>query len=290
MAMIKTSLGMLVDMTVPTHQGNYTDLPSSPPGTAQSPAAAAAAALWPGPGLQPGYQLPAGQGLDPGTAKGAGYDTDRTGRTSNDITNQMRIDAMSNFHSNSQIADAFSINPFTIAVPYVYYPGALAQMDTLRRANTYRPRWYCIPDDFNQPLQPYETLEYQIKVTGGSYLWGIRFVQYDDSDVSGRENWAAMAPDNVVIQVTEACTGIELFREFISPQGFAFFQPGAGFRGMALPHLLTQPRLFLEPGDINVEMCNLSGLTQRCQLILHFAEPANIVEESQVADRSRRPA
>ena len=286
MAMIKTNLGMLVDMTVPTHEGNYTDLPASPPGTAQSPAAAAAAALWPGPGLQPGYQLPAGQGLDPDSAKGAnlrnGGDL-RNGGISNDITNQMRIDAMSSFHSNSQISDAFSLNPFTVAVPYVYYPGALAQMDTLRRANTYRPRWFTVPDDLNQPLQAYETLEYQIKATGGSYLWGMRFVQYSGV-------WVQQPPTNVVVQITEACTGIELFREFASPAGIAFYTTGFSGRGMALPHILTQPRLFLEPGDINVEMCNLGGTEQNCQLTLYFAEPANIVEESQVADRSRRPA
>ena len=241
MAMIKTSLGMLVDMTVPTNVGPYTDFPS------------------------------------PSDVVGG------SGGISNNITSQMRTDAMSSFHSNSQIADAFSTNPITVAVPYVYYPGALAQMDTLRRANTYRPRWFCIPDDFNQPLQPYETLEYQIKATGGSYLWGMRFVQYSGV-------WGQQAPAQVVVQITEACTGIELFREFASPAGIAFYTTTTEGRGFALPHLLTQPRLFLEPGDINVEMCNLSGEVQNCQLILHFAEPANIVEESQVADRSRRPA
>jgi len=89
----------------------------------------------------------------------------------------------------------------------------------------------------------------------------------------------------VVVQITEACTGIELFREFSSPAGIAFYTTGTFGRGFNLPHILTQPRLFLEPGTVDVEMCNLSGSEQNCQLTLYFAEPADIVEQAKASGR-----
>ena len=167
--------------------------------------------------------------------------------------------------------DGFVLNPYTVLKPYDYYPGALGQLGALRRANTYRARIYAVPDDFNQPLQAYETLEYNVKVTGGSYLWGLRFVQYSPV-------WTQQAPANVVVQLTEACTGIELYREFSTTGGLAFYTAATQGRGFHLPHILTQPRLLLDPGEITVELCNLSGSVQYCQLLLHTAEPASLVE------------
>jgi hypothetical protein len=168
--------------------------------------------------------------------------------------------------------DGFTLNPYTILKPYDYHAGALGQMDTLRRANTYRARIHVVPDDFNQPLQPYETLEYEVKVAGGSYLWGVRFVAYDSQ-------WAQAAPGGVTVQVTEACTGIELYREFTNPAAVAFYTTDTQGRGFHVPHLLTEPRLFLEPGGVTVEVCNLTSTLQRCQLLLHFAEPADLIEQ-----------
>lgn len=173
---------------------------------------------------------------------------------------------------SNALCDGFTLNPFTILAPYRYFAGALAQMEILRRAATYRSRWYAAPDDYNQPLQPYETFEMQVKVSAGSYLWGMRFISYD-------ENWAQVSPANVVVQVTDVCTGIPLFREFAPTGGFSFYTASGQQRGISIPHLMSQPRLFLEPGDVNVEMCNLGSTEQRCQLLLHFAEPCELVEE-----------
>lgn len=171
--------------------------------------------------------------------------------------------------------DGFTINPFTVLKPYDYHAGALGQMDTLRRANTYRARIHAVPDDFNQPLQPYETLEYQVKVTGGSYLWGVRFAQYSGV-------WQQQAPGGVTMQITESCTGIELYREFTDPSGVAFYTAATQKRGYHIPHLLTEPRLFLEPGGVTVELCNLGAGVQYCQILLHFAEPADLIEQKGV--------
>ena len=45
-----------------------------------------------------------------------------------------------------------------------------------------------------------------------------------------------------------------------------------------MPVLLTQPRLFLTPGNINIELSNIGTTTTRCQLLLYFAEPCQVVE------------
>jgi len=169
--------------------------------------------------------------------------------------------------------DGFTLNPATRLLPNRYTPGALGQMDVLRRANTYRPRWFLVPDDFNQPLAAYSTLEYQITVSGGSYLWGLCFIQTNAA-------FTEVAPTGVVFQITEACNGLALFDDFVSGSAFAHFQAAALPRGMELVQPLTQPRLFLEPGNVNVEMCNLSATTQNCQLLLLFAEPITIVSEN----------
>lgn len=168
--------------------------------------------------------------------------------------------------------DGFLFNPSIRYWPEQYMAGALAQMDTLRRANTYRPRAYAIPDDFNQPIPAYGTLEYQIKVAGGSYLWGMQFRQYSAA-------YAEQAPTNIVVQVTEACTGIAVSQEFYWPTGISEFSAAPGLLGgIPMPFVLPQPRLFVSPGDINVELSNLAAAQQLCQLTLYFAEPCEVVE------------
>jgi hypothetical protein len=169
-------------------------------------------------------------------------------------------------------ADGFTLNPAIRLWPYNYVAGALAQMDTLRRAATYRPRIYAVPDDYNQPLDGYETLEYQIKLASGSYIWGMMFRQYS-------AGWAQQDPTSVVIQLSEACTGVPFYSEFSQAQGLAFYTASPLASGIAMPHILTQPRIILEPGDVNVELCNLSSASQRCQLLIFTAEPCETIIE-----------
>lgn len=170
--------------------------------------------------------------------------------------------------------DGFTLDPTIRYLPNRYTPGALGQMDVLRRANGYRPRWFLVPDDFNQPLAAYSTLEYQIQVAGGSYLWGLLFTQTNAAFVE-------VAPTSVVFQITEACNGLALFDDFVSGSAFSHFQAAALPRGMAPVQPLTQPRLFLEPGTVNVEMCNLGAVTVNCQLLLLFAEPITLITDNQ---------
>lgn len=170
--------------------------------------------------------------------------------------------------------DGFSLDPTIRYLPNRYTPGALGQMDVLRRANGYRPRWFLVPDDFNQPLAAYNTLEYQLQVAGGSYLWGLQFTQTNAAFIE-------VAPTSVVMQITEACNGIALFDDFVSGSTFTKFQAVALPRGMEAVRPLTQPRLFLEPGTVNVELCNLGSITVQCQLLLLFAEPVTLIKDNE---------
>jgi hypothetical protein len=170
--------------------------------------------------------------------------------------------------------DGFTLNPATRYWPGQFFPGALAQMEILRRANLYRPRWFVVPDDFNQPIPPYGTLEYQIKVGPASYLWGYRFVNLGPPPE--REE---LAPADIYIQITDSCTGIGLFSEFVNGSASALYQTAPQRRGAQFPYLLPQPRLILEPGLVNVEMSSTSAEEVTCQLTLLFAEPCSIVDE-----------
>lgn len=169
-------------------------------------------------------------------------------------------------------SDGFVLNPSIRLWPYNYVAGALAQMDTLRRAATYRPRIYSVPDDYSQPLAGYETLEYQIKVAEGSYIWGMMFRQFT-------AEYAQADPTRIVIQLSDACTGIPFYSEFSQAQGLAFYNASPLASGIAMPHILTQPRIVLAPGDVNVEMCNVDADPHSCQLLIFTAEPCEMVRE-----------
>ena len=168
--------------------------------------------------------------------------------------------------------DGFTLNPAIRYTPYDPNGALLAQMDTLRRANRYRLRIHVLPDDYNQPLQPYDTQQWQVQVDDGSYLWGVLFNQFDG-------NWNTVAPANILWQITEACNGLTILSDFTGGQAWTGFMNPALGRGVMLPMLMTQPRLFLAPGNINVELSNVGTTTTNVQLSLYFAEPCVLVEK-----------
>jgi hypothetical protein len=164
---------------------------------------------------------------------------------------------------------------------YRYGPAALAQSEILRRANLYRARWYVQPDDASTPIAAYDTFEGQVQVMAGSYLWGIQYTEFDGV------SFTQVAGANGVIQVTDACTGIALFGEYVSGNAFTFFRTSTDFRADIVPHILSQPRLILAPGLLNIEISNRSTAPLRCQLILFFAEPCVVIGEKQEGVRGR---
>jgi len=176
------------------------------------------------------------------------------------------------------IVDAFSYN--TMLFPYManrYFPMALSQMEILRRAANYRARWFVIPDDIDQPLQPFDTLYFQINVAGGSYLYGYQFTSISALNPSG--NPTETFNTDICVQAVDSCTGISLFEDFANGGGC-----NSNFTSRCLPIPLTQPRLILEPGLVNVQLSNTTPNTITCQLLMHFAEPCKTITEE---DRQR---
>lgn len=170
------------------------------------------------------------------------------------------------------VVDGFSYNTQLKYFPYRYFPNALSQLDILRRAANLRARWFVVPDDIDQPVAAYDTLYYQIAMAGGSYLYGYMFASISAVDSNGAP--AATTAADILIQVVDSCSGVPLFQDFANG-----FGNHSDYSARCLPILLTQPRLILEPGLVNVEISNRTANTITCQLLLLTAEPCKIIEE-----------
>ena len=179
-----------------------------------------------------------------------------------------------------QVVDGFSYNTSLLYLPNRYWANALAQLDILRRASNFRARWFVIPDDIDQPIQPYDTLYFQIQVAPGSYLWGYQFSSLS-ATAPGGGGTATTAAD-ILIQAVDSCSGIPLFQDFANGGGCH-----SNFTARCVPILLTQPRLILDPGLVNVQLSNRTANTISCQLLMHFAVPCRVITEE---DRERELA
>ena len=173
-----------------------------------------------------------------------------------------------------QVVDGFSYNTDLLYLPNRFWPNALAQLDILRRANNYRARWFVIPDDIDQPIQPYDTLYFQIQVEPGSYFWAYQFSTIKATDPN-RSPVATTASD-ILLQAVDSCPGIPLFQDFANGGGLH-----SNFTARCLPILMTQPRLILEPGLVNIQVSNRTANTIYCQWLLHFAEPCRVITEEE---------
>lgn len=171
-----------------------------------------------------------------------------------------------------QVVDGFSYNSQLLYLANRYWPNALAQMDILRRANNFRPRWFSIPEDIGEPIQPYDTFYQQIEVADGSYLWGYVFSSISALDTTGAP--IATTSANLCIQATDSCTGIPLFQDFANGSACS---TDFSARMPVIP--LSNPRLILKPGQVNVEIANRTANTITCQLAMFFAEPCRITED-----------
>lgn len=156
------------------------------------------------------------------------------------------------------VIDGFCYSLFRQYSAGWYEPMALGQMEPIRRAGGFRFRSYCVPEDQDVLIPAYDTVEMQVHIVPGSYLWGF----------------LALVDPSLRIKITEGATGIPLSAEFISGFGsIAFTPPGK-------PILLSQPRLIVDPGWINVEMANVLAAPSAVQLILLVAEPCTVIEDS----------
>jgi hypothetical protein len=173
------------------------------------------------------------------------------------------------------IIDVFTLNPALRPRPGYYMESAVASMDVLRRANTYRPKWYIVPDDEHSTIPAYQTLEYQLRVTPRSYVWALILNQF-----ALVQPFAQMNADDVWVQITDTCNGIPFFSDFVRGRAFQTLQATAtDQRNQMYPHLFTQPRLILEPGLLAVELANTAAVAIRPQLVIFTAEPCEVYKQ-----------
>lgn len=174
-----------------------------------------------------------------------------------------------------QVVDGFSYNTALQYLPCRYFPNALASLDILRRAANLRARWFVAPDDITgQPLQPYDTFYTQFEVPGGSRLWGWNFASISEIEPSGTV--IAGVNSHVAVQWVDNCSGVPAGQDVMNGGGMS-----ANYSSRVLPVVPTKPRVFLDPGTVNVEVCNLTRNTITCQLLLCFAEPCRLIDEQE---------
>ncbi len=174
-----------------------------------------------------------------------------------------------------QVVDGFSYNTTLRYLPCRYFPNALASLDVLRRAANFRARWFVSPADITVPIQPFDTLYDQWQVPGGSRLWGYNFVSVSEITPASTIPIPGVAT-HVAVQAVDSCSGIPLFQDVANGGGCS-----SNFTARCLPILLTKPRVFLEPGIVNVEVANLTANTITCQLLAMFAEPCRLIDEKE---------
>jgi len=173
------------------------------------------------------------------------------------------------------IIDCFTLNPTIRYRPGSYMASAIGSLDILRRANTYRPKWYIIPDEEHATIAAYQTLEYQLRVTPRSYVWALIVNQFGLVAPFAQAN-----SDDVWVQITDTCNGIPFFGDFARGRGFQTRQGTlTDQRNQMLPHLFTQPRLILEPGLLAVELANTAAIAIRPQVIIFTAEPCEVYKQ-----------
>jgi hypothetical protein len=173
--------------------------------------------------------------------------------------------------ANTLIIDGFTYNT-RIPNASLFYQLALSQLESLRRANGYRPRWFGVPTSDDRPIPAFETVEYQVKVQAGSYLWGLQFsAETSDEDYTEIVN---------SFRIVDACTELPLQDKPALTLAVAngYFGTPALYEQNTLGQnlgvtLLAEPYLINEPGTLNVEVTNGGSVSSQCQLLLLVAEP-----------------
>lgn len=179
----------------------------------------------------------------------------------------------------TNIVDGWILNPSIKYLPYRAIAMLLGQMDPLRRAHNYRERIWVLPDDLTSAIPARGQFNRQIRITPNSYLWGATCYKFL---TEGSHFLGVAAPSNLSIQITDDATGCQFGSEFINAQA-VYPRPDVSVAGIALPSgstpcLLTQPKLFVKPGLLSVEIANLDTVPVNCQLALYFSEPCDMID------------
>jgi hypothetical protein len=170
------------------------------------------------------------------------------------------------------VIDGFCYSLSTLFVPGWYKPMALGQLEALRKAGGYRSRWYTVPEDGNASIPAYSAVEQQLRITPGSYLYGYMALTFSGANLG------------ILVRIVEGATGIALMEDAL--YGASMSPPFFGIPSVSVPNgvptLLSQPRLIVDPGWVNVELSNPDAADGGGgQIILLCAEPCTVLEPGQ---------
>jgi len=159
-----------------------------------------------------------------------------------------------------------------------WYWSCLANLEDLRlAADSYRPRWWCVPKNFfdsnntsSANIEPGKTVFYEFQVQPGSWLWGLQFAVNNDE--------LAQSKFSVMIRQGD---DLPFFDRVIAASGI---YSGPTATSSAFNTLkpavdpLPFPRLIIPPAQLHVEVSNDSdpgdaNNAVSCQLLMLFAEP-----------------
>jgi hypothetical protein len=158
------------------------------------------------------------------------------------------------------ICDGFTHSSSLLYLSSRYRAHALAQLEVLRRARSYRHLVRCVPDNLLEPIPAFSQIEQQVHVEPGTYLIGLLLSAGVGNGIySGSENM-------VHFNIVDSCTKTPLASEYTFGNTLT-----PAFRN---PHLLSAPRLIDEPGLLNCECYVRAPTPLFVQLCLFFATPS----------------
>jgi hypothetical protein len=162
-------------------------------------------------------------------------------------------------------ADGFTMNAALRYLPYRSFPLFLGQLDELRQAREkYRHKQYVVPFDLNIPIEAFGTLHYQQPIRPGTYIYGWQFAAIDG------------VITDYTVQVRDTCSGYKFF-EAEGTLATAL-RPSGPAGVIDLYPVLIEPFEVKPPpqrltGLVDVWITNNASADQRCQFVLHCAEP-----------------
>ncbi|MFN7996958.1 MAG: hypothetical protein U0Q18_25310 [Bryobacteraceae bacterium] len=167
-----------------------------------------------------------------------------------------------------QICDGFELNAYyRPRLPYRFFSMALERFDSIRRQQgNYRMRQYGVPlDVINSVIAGYDTFKYQLQIIPGTYVWGFSFKFLTQG--------ALITDVNITVQDHDS--GIDFFSDPVNGGIGNLVTIGVG----SIPLLLSEPRLVVGSGNLDVTLVNRTGSNRQCQLLFWCAEPCVLVSE-----------
>ena len=149
---------------------------------------------------------------------------------------------------------------------------ALAQFDPWRRARTFTMRWIVAPDEENITIPIRGTVEYQAKLTPGSWWWGVNVGTLSAGGLGP-------PPPAHVVGIIDQATGREILSDVVEVRQLDMAinyningDPGG-------PILLDQPYPVMEPGLFDFRIYNTSTTAAvTFQIVLFVMEPCRGME------------